>query len=150
MLGSYKSMQFSSPLLSTPLKPNPDIDALIKASGLVIVTSIVILGAVKITDIWLESSLKIAHIKLETAVKIADIWLESAEKIAVIKLETAGEIVDKVGETAEKRVLLSKAGSTEEAATLKKTEKMAHAAALGSANGATDALKSRWWVLWPW
>ena len=37
--------------------------------------------------------------------------------------------------------LLSKAGSSEEAATLKKTEKMAHAAALGLANGATDALK---------
>jgi len=119
------------------------------------------LGAVKIVDqvdkivskagqcakeialIKLESAKEIALIKLESAEEIALIKLESAEKIAFITLESAGEIVDKVGETSEKRVLLSKAGSAEEAATLKKTEKMAHAAALGSANGATDALKSR-------
>ena len=41
--------------------------------------------------------------------------------------------------------MLSKAGSAEEAASLMKTEKMAHAAALGSAHGASDALKARWW-----
>jgi fructose/tagatose bisphosphate aldolase len=36
-------------------------------------------------------------------------------------------------------------GSAEEATSLMKTEKMAHAAALGSAHGASDALKARWW-----
>jgi hypothetical protein len=77
---------------------------------------------------------RIVDKKLDTAEKIAYIKLETAEKIAYITLKSAVSI----------------AGSTEEAATLKKTEKMAHAAALGSANGATDALKSRWWVLWPW
>ena len=41
--------------------------------------------------------------------------------------------------------VLSKAGSAEETAALRKTEVMAHAAALGSANGASDALQSRWW-----
>ena len=42
-------------------------------------------------------------------------------------------------------VTLSKAGSVEEAESLKKAEKMARAAALGSAHGASDALKARWW-----
>ena len=65
-------------------------------------------------------------------------------------VQGAMEISDKAVQGAEKIALLSMAGSSEEAATLKKTEKMAHAAALGSANGATDALKSRWWILWPW
>jgi len=88
------------------LSSSADNDTLVKASALVIATSIVMLGAVK--------------------------------------------IVDTVAQSAKEIALLSKAGSAEEAATLKKTEKMAHAAALGSANGATDALKSRWWVLWPW
>ena len=41
--------------------------------------------------------------------------------------------------------MLSKAGSAEEAESLKKTAKMARAAALGSAHGASDALKARWW-----
>ena len=43
-------------------------------------------------------------------------------------------------------VTLSKAGSAEEAESLKKAEKMARAAALGSAHGASDALKTRWWL----
>ena len=73
-----------------------------------------------------------------------------AEKIADKAGQHAEKIADKAAESAEKIALLSKAGSAEEAATLKKTEKMAHAAALGSANGATDTLKSRWWILWPW
>ena len=42
-------------------------------------------------------------------------------------------------------VTLSKAGSVEEAESLNKEEKMARAAALGSAHGASDALKARWW-----
>ena len=41
--------------------------------------------------------------------------------------------------------MLSKAGSAEKDASLMKAEKMAHAAALGSAHGASDALKTRWW-----
>jgi hypothetical protein len=41
--------------------------------------------------------------------------------------------------------MLSKAGSAEEAASLKKAEKMARAAALGSAHGASDTFKARWW-----
>jgi len=44
---------------------------------------------------------------------------------------------------------ISKLGSAEEQETLKKTEKIAHAAALGSANGASEALKNSWWFLWP-
>ena len=118
----------TAPPLSSPLQPNPSNDTLVKVSGLVIATSIVMLGAVKIVDQVDKIVSKAGQCAKETAVEVADKAAQSAEKIA----------------------LLSKAGSAEEAATLKKTEKMAHAAALGSANGATDALKSRWWVLWPW
>jgi hypothetical protein len=50
-----------------------------------------------------------------------------------------------ITQTVKEYAVLSKAGSAEEAAALKKTEVMAHVAALGSANGASDALKSRWW-----
>ena len=108
---------------------------MLKVSGLVIATSIVMLGADRIAG---------------KAEKIADKAGERAEKIADKAGERAKEIADKAGERAKEIALLSKPGSAEEAATLKKTEKLAHAAALGSANGATDALKSRWWILWPW
>ena len=50
-----------------------------------------------------------------------------------------------IAQTVKEYALLSKAGSAEEAAALKKTEVMAHAAARGSANGASDALQSHWW-----
>ena len=50
-----------------------------------------------------------------------------------------------IAQTVKDYAVLSKAGSAEEAAALRKTEVMAHAAALGSANGASDALQSRWW-----
>ena len=106
------------------LSSSADNDTLIKASALVIATSIVMLGAVKIVD------------------QLDKIWDKAGQR--------AKEIADKAAESAKEIALLSKAGSAEEAATPKNTEKMAHAAALGSANGATDALKSTWWVLWPW
>lgn len=64
---------------------------------------------------------------------------------ALIVMSGAKDIADKTGQTAKEIAMLSKAGSAEEAELLKKTEKMAHAAALGSANGASDALKTRWW-----
>ena len=112
-----------SPKADAP-QPNPNSDTWIKVGGLVTSTAIVMFGAVKIAD---------------KAADIAESAGQRAEKIA-----------DKAAESAKEIALLSKAGSTEEAAALKKTEKMAHAAALGSANGATDALKSRWWILWPW
>ena len=78
------------------------------------------------------------------------IVMSGAEKIADKAVQGAMEISEKAVQGAEKIALLSKAGSSEEAAMLKMTEKMAHAAALGSANGATDALKSEWWILWSW
>ena len=112
-----------SPKADAP-QPNPNSDTWIKVGGLVASTAIVMFGAVKIAD---------------KAADIAESAGQRAEKIA-----------DKAAESAKEIALLSKAGSAEEAAALKKTEKMAHAAALGSANGATDALKSRWWILWPW
>jgi len=82
----------------------------------------------------------------------SDTWIKVGGLVTstAIVMFGAVKIADKVAESAKEIALLSKAGSAEEAATLKKTEKMAHAAALGSANGATDALKSRWWILWPW
>jgi len=63
----------------------------------------------------------------------------------LVVMNGAERIAEKTGQTAKDIALLSKAGSAEEAELLKKTEKVAHAAALGSANGASDALKTRWW-----
>jgi hypothetical protein len=64
---------------------------------------------------------------------------------AAIVMSGAKDIAHETGQTAKEIAMLSKAGSAEEAELLKKNEKMAHAAALGSANGASDALKTRWW-----
>jgi hypothetical protein len=69
---------------------------------------------------------------------------------AVVFVLTLERIADKAGQTAKDIAMISKSGSAEEQAVLDKTEKMAHAAALGSANGASEALKNRWWLLWPW
>ena len=64
--------------------------------------------------------------------------------------QKAEHIADRAGQTAVNIARMSRSGSAEEKEALEKTEKMAHAAALGSANGASDALKNRWWLLWPW
>jgi len=89
--------------------------------------------------------LKMAGIGGLTVLGTAGIVMIGAERIADKTGQTAKEIADKTGQTAERIALLSKAGSAEEAELLKKTEKVAHAVALGSANGASDALKTRWW-----
>ena len=70
--------------------------------------------------------------------------------IVLIIALTAKDIANQAGQRAENIARMSKSGSAEEKEALEKTEKMAHAAALGSANGASDALKNRWWLLWPW
>ena len=84
----------------------------------------------------------------EAVIKVCVISAAGLASVLVIA-QTAERIADKTGQTAEKIATISKFGSAEEQETLKKTEKMAHAAALGSANGASDALKNRWWFLWP-
>ena len=53
------------------------------------------------------------------------------------------------GQAAKEIAILSKVGSAEEAETLKKTENLARAASRGSVIGASDAVKTRWWVSWP-
>jgi len=63
---------------------------------------------------------------------------------------TLERIADKACQTAKDIAMISKSGSAEEQAVLDKTEKMVYAAAPGSANGASEALKNRWWLLWPW
>ena len=68
---------------------------------------------------------------------------------ALIAGQTAERIVVKAGQSAERIAMLSKVGSAEEAETLKKTENLARAAARGSVIGASDAVKTRWWVSWP-
>jgi len=80
-----------------------------------------------------------------TVLGTALVVMIGAERIADKTGQTAKDIADKTGQTAKEIAMLSKAGSAEEAELLKKTEKVAHAAALGSANGASDALKTRWW-----
>lgn len=77
--------------------------------------------------------------------KIAGIGGLTVLGTALIVMIGAERIAHETGQTAKEIAMLSKAGSAEEAELLKKTEKMAHAAALGSANGASDALKTRWW-----
>ena len=74
---------------------------------------------------------------------------QTAKDIAKTTGQTAERIADKTGQTAKDIAMISKSGSAEEQAVLDKTEKMAHAAALGSANGASEALKNSWWFLWP-
>ena len=80
-----------------------------------------------------------------TKLKMAGIGGLTVLGTALVVMIGAERIADKTGQTAERIALLSKAGSAEEAELLKKTEKVAHAVALGSANGASDALKTRWW-----
>ena len=74
---------------------------------------------------------------------------QTALYIAKKNGETALYIAEKNGQTALYIAMLSKVGSAEEAETLKKTENLARAAARGSVIGASDAVKTRWWVSWP-
>ena len=61
-------------------------------------------------------------------------------------MQTMFMITQSVEKSVKEYAVLSKSGSAEEAAALKKTEVMAHAAARGTTNGASDALQSRWWL----
>ena len=68
---------------------------------------------------------------------------------ALIAGQTALEIAVEARQSAKEIAMLSKVGSAEEAESLKKTENLARAAARGSVIGASDAVKTRWWVSWP-
>ena len=74
---------------------------------------------------------------------------QTALEIAVKAGQSAERIAVEAGQTAKEIAMLSKVGSAEEAESLKKTENLARAAARGSVIGASDAVKTRWWVSWP-
>jgi hypothetical protein len=91
----------------------------------------------------------VAGTAMATILGTASIAGQTAKEIADKAGQSAERIADKAGQSAERIAILSKVGSAEEAETLKKTENLARAAALGSVIGASDAVKTRWWVSWP-